>query len=278
MLKTNVNSVTPWNLSTFVRSVTVKKSAVCHYFSGSCLTLFSTFNLGSVVVFTLFFFHQFAVRQIWSIPGPPFTHLPNLSLSVVHMLTQSCFDCSSGSTLIICKSLGGKTGRLLRRMWHYSRCHAHSVYLWLMKIRITRNRIKTQVASLSHKLVCCFCSFELRQEVCVWECWSWPSPVIQSGRCCRVLLFLFCFFPISFCTCSTIEHCTWAPYFTSCQSVKGSERWRRKQKCIYDAIMLGRLTCGSGFAAVSIAGIIQTYFLKKRERIKGSGRGDKMCL
>lgn len=40
------------------------------------------------------------------------------------------------------------------------------------------------------------------------------------------VLFLF----FSFCTCSTIEHCTWAPYFTSCQSVKGSERWRGKKE------------------------------------------------
>lgn len=38
-------------------------------------------------------------------------------------------------------------------------------------------------------------------------------------------LFYFFFF----CTCSTIEHCTWAPYFTSCQSVKGSEQLRKKR-------------------------------------------------
>lgn len=44
-----------------------------------------------------------------------------------------------------------------------------------------------------------------------------------------------------------------------------------KKKCIYDAVMLRGLTCGSGFAAVSIAGIIQ-YYLKK---IRGYGRGDK---
>lgn len=154
-------------------------------------------SIWAVLLFN--FFHQFAVRQIWSIPGPPFTHLPNLSLSVVHMLTQLFRLFLWLNTLIICKSLGGKTGRLLRRMWNYSRCHAHSVYLWLMKIRITRNRIKTQVASLSHKLVCSsFCSFELRQEVCVWECWSWPSPVIQSGRCCLVLFFCSVFFPFLF--------------------------------------------------------------------------------
>lgn len=87
---------------------------------------------------------------------------------------------------------------------------------------------------------------------------------------CTLVFVLFLFFSISFCTCSTIEHCTWAPYFTSCQSVKGSERWRRtkkkKKKCIYDAVMLGGLTCGSGFAAVSIAGIIQTYLKRERER------------
>lgn len=37
----------------------------------------------------------------------------------------------------------------------------------------------------------------------------------------------------------------------------------KKKKCIYDAVMLRGLTCGSGFAAVSIAGITQTYL--KRE-------------
>lgn len=111
-------------------------------------------------------------------------------------------------------------------------------------------------------------------------CGSAEVDLVLSFRADNVVLYsCFCsVFPNSFCTCSTIEHCTWAPYFTSCQSVKGSERWRRKQKCIYDAVMLGRLTCGSGFAAVSIAGIIQTYLKKDRERIKGSGWGDIMCL
>lgn len=35
--------------------------------------------------------------------------------------------------------------------------------------------------------------------------------------------------------------------------------WLGGGECIYDAVMLRRLTCGSGFAAVSIAGITQTY-------------------
>lgn len=37
-----------------------------------------------------------------------------------------------------------------------------------------------------------------------------------------------------------------------------------KKKCIYDAVMLRGLTCGSGFAAVSIAGIIQTYLKENK--------------
>lgn len=40
--------------------------------------------------------------------------------------------------------------------------------------------------------------------------------------------------------------------------------------CIYDAVTLRGLTCGSGFAAVSIAGITQT-------RIRGFGRGETKC-
>lgn len=53
------------------------------------------------------------------------------------------------------------------------------------------------------------------------------SFVCQSGLSFLVLSFFFCF--VSFCTCSTIEHCTWAPYFTSCQSMKGSVRWRTEE-------------------------------------------------
>lgn len=49
-------------------------------------------------------------------------------------------------------------------------------------------------------------------------------------------------------------------------SVKGSERWRGKKNCIYDAVLSRGLTCGSGFAAVSIAGIT-------KRRIRGYGRG-----
>lgn len=41
--------------------------------------------------------------------------------------------------------------------------------------------------------------------------------------------------------------------------------------------MLRGLTLGSGFAAVSIAGITQPY-LKKKKRIRGYGRADKLCL
>lgn len=40
----------------------------------------------------------------------------------------------------------------------------------------------------------------------------------------------------------------------------------KTKKCIYDAVKLRGLTYGSGFAAVSIAGITQT-------RIRGFGRG-----
>lgn len=52
--------------------------------------------------------------------------------------------------------------------------------------------------------------------------------------CTLIFFFLFFFFRLFlFCTCSTIEHCTWAPYFTSCQSMKGSVRWRTEEVCIY---------------------------------------------
>lgn len=37
-----------------------------------------------------------------------------------------------------------------------------------------------------------------------------------------------------------------------------------KKKCIYDAVMLRGLTRRSGFAAVSIAGIIQTYLKENK--------------
>lgn len=88
--------------------------------------------------------------------------------------------------------------------------------------------------------------------------------------CTLIFFFLFfCFRLFLFCTCSTIEHCTWAPYFTSCQSMKGSVRWRTEEVYIYDAVTLRGLTRGSGFAADSVAGILQTY-LKRRTR--GSGR------
>lgn len=49
--------------------------------------------------------------------------------------------------------------------------------------------------------------------------------------CTLIFFFFVCLF--LFCTCSTIEHCTWAPYFTSCQSMKGSVRWRTEEVCIY---------------------------------------------
>lgn len=88
--------------------------------------------------------------------------------------------------------------------------------------------------------------------------------------CTLIFFFLFFFFRLFlFCTCSTIEHCTWAPYFTSCQSMKGSVKWRTEEVYIYDAVTLRGLTRGSGFAADSVAGILQTY-LKRRTR--GSGR------
>lgn len=41
-------------------------------------------------------------------------------------------------------------------------------------------------------------------------------------------------------------------------------KMEEKKKCIYDAVMLRGLTCGSGFAAVSIAGIIQTYLKENK--------------
>lgn len=63
-------------------------------------------------------------------------------------------------------------------------------------------------------------------EVEVVLCYSERTMFSRTGN------YVFFFF-FSFCTCSTIEHCTWAPYFTSCQSVKGSERWRRKKRSVY---------------------------------------------
>lgn len=55
------------------------------------------------------------------------------------------------------------------------------------------------------------------------------------------------------------------------------EREWKKKKCIYDAVMLKRgLTCGSGFAAVSIAGIIQLY-LNENERLFGGGEHKRAC-
>lgn len=44
---------------------------------------------------------------------------------------------------------------------------------------------------------------------------------------------------------------------------------RGKKKCIYDAVMLRGLTCGSGFAADSIAGIIQTYLKREKGAMGG---------
>lgn len=74
------------------------------------------------------------------------------------------------------------------------------------------------------------------------------SCVIQNGLFPPTGRFFY-FYSFFFCTCSTIEHCTWAPYFTSCQSVKGSEQLRKKKKKRVYTIL-----SGSGFAAVSVAG------------------------
>lgn len=198
-----------------------------------------------------------------------FHTLQHVSLRYKH--THTAILTCSGSLKTERKTGRGLLNGRKSKECEITHCATPPLYLclWPLKIRFTIMLSATGGIRVQQPRLVCL-SFYLRREMCVWDSGSWGSPgSSQRTTCSRTGRLKFFFF--SFCTCSTIEHCTWAPYFTSCQSVKGSERWRKKTKtCIYDAVTLRGLTYGSGFAAVSIAGITQT-------RIRGFGRGETKC-
>lgn len=70
--------------------------------------------------------------------------------------------------------------------------------------------------------------------VCVvhFFCVCRKSSVVMCNRLLSGNFILF-FFPLLFCTCSTIEHCTWAPYVTSCQEFWKGVFSQRKKNCKY---------------------------------------------